>query len=36
LSVMMPETIDQDLKSFVEEWRKSHSYDPRRKLKEQA
>ncbi|MEZ5828665.1 MAG: J domain-containing protein [Hyphomicrobiales bacterium] len=36
LSVMMPETIDQDLKSFAEEWRKSHSYDPRRKLKEQA
>jgi len=36
LSIMMPETIDQDLKSFAEEWRKSHSYDPRRKLKEQA
>jgi len=36
LAVMMPETIDDDLKSFVEEWRKSHGYDPRRKLKEQA
>jgi DnaJ-class molecular chaperone len=36
LSVMMPETIDDDLKSFAEEWKKSHAYDPRRKLKEQA
>ncbi|MHA1517332.1 MAG: DnaJ C-terminal domain-containing protein [Alphaproteobacteria bacterium] len=36
LSVMMPGTIDDDLKSFVEEWRKTHAYDPRSKLKEQA
>jgi DnaJ-class molecular chaperone len=36
LSVMLPETIDEDLKSFAEDWKKSHSYDPRRKLKEQA
>jgi DnaJ-class molecular chaperone len=36
LSVMMPETIDDDLKRFAEEWKKTHSYDPRRKLKEQA
>jgi hypothetical protein len=33
---MMPESIDDDLKSFAEEWRKTHGYDPRRKLKEQA
>jgi DnaJ-class molecular chaperone len=36
LSVMLPETIDEDLKSFAEDWKKSHRYDPRRKLKEQA
>jgi hypothetical protein len=33
---MLPETIDDDLKSFAEDWRKSYGYDPRRKLKEQA
>ena len=33
---MMPETIDDDLKRFAEEWKKSHAYDPRRKLKEQV
>jgi DnaJ-class molecular chaperone len=36
LSITLPETIDDDLKSFAEDWRKSHGYDPRRKLKEQA
>lgn len=36
LTVMMPETVDDDLKSFAEEWRKSHPYDPRGKLKERA
>jgi DnaJ-class molecular chaperone len=36
LEVMMPETIDDDLKRFAEEWKKSHAYDPRRKLKEQV
>jgi len=36
LSVMMPEKIDDDLKSFAEEWKKSHAYDPRGKLKERA
>jgi DnaJ-class molecular chaperone len=36
LSVMLPETIDSDLKGFAETWRESHGYDPRRKLKEQA
>jgi len=32
----MPDTIDDDLKAFAEEWRKNHTYDPRKKLKEQA
>jgi len=36
LNVVMPERIDDELKNFAEAWRKSHSYDPRRKLKEQA
>ena len=36
LSVVMPERIDEELKSFAEKWRESHRYDPRRKLKEQA
>jgi len=36
LDVVMPETIDDDLKRFAEEWKKSHAYDPRRKLKEQV
>jgi DnaJ-class molecular chaperone len=36
LSVVLPERIDEDLKSFAEKWRESHRYDPRRKLKEQA
>jgi len=36
LSVLMPEKIDDDLKSFAEEWKKSHAYDPRGKLKERA
>jgi len=36
LNVVMPDRIDEDLKSFAEKWRESHRYDPRRKLKEQA
>ncbi|HZP09294.1 DnaJ C-terminal domain-containing protein [Methyloceanibacter sp.] len=36
LNVVMPERIDEELKRFAEDWRKSHGYDPRRKLKEQA
>ena len=36
LSVVLPDSIDDDLKSFAERWRESHGYDPRRKLKEQA
>jgi DnaJ-class molecular chaperone len=36
LSVVLPERIDEDLKSFAETWREGHRYDPRRKLKEQA
>jgi DnaJ-class molecular chaperone len=36
LSVVMPDRVDEDLKSFAETWREAHRYDPRRKLKEQA
>ncbi|MFO7478606.1 MAG: J domain-containing protein [Methyloceanibacter sp.] len=36
LSVVLPESIDDELKSFAERWRESNRYDPRRKLKEQA
>ena len=36
LSVVLPERIDEDLKSFAERWREANRYDPRRKLKEQA
>jgi DnaJ-class molecular chaperone len=36
LAVVLPERIDEDLKSFAETWRQDHRYDPRRKLKEQA
>lgn len=36
LNVAMPETIDDDLKRFIEEWKKTHAYDPRRTMKEQA
>jgi hypothetical protein len=32
----MPERIDEGLKTFAEEWRDKHRYDPRRKLREQA
>jgi DnaJ-class molecular chaperone len=36
LIVVMPERIDEGLKTFAEEWRDKHRYDPRRKLREQA
>jgi DnaJ-class molecular chaperone len=36
LSVVLPERIDDDLKSFAAKWREANRYDPRRKLKEQA
>jgi DnaJ-class molecular chaperone len=36
LTVVLPERIDDDLKALAEAWRAKHSYDPRRKLKEQA
>jgi len=36
LTVVMPERIDEDLKTFAAEWRDEHRYDPRRKLREQA
>jgi DnaJ-class molecular chaperone len=36
LSVVLPYRVDDDLKALAEAWRAKHSYDPRRKLKEQA
>ena len=30
LSVVMPDKIDDELKQFMQNWRKSHSYDPRK------
>jgi len=36
LSVVLPDRVDDDLKALAETWRAKHSYDPRRKLKEQV
>jgi DnaJ-class molecular chaperone len=36
LNVVMPEKIDDELKAFIGEWKKTHAYDPRRTMKEQA
>ena len=36
LRVMMPEAVDDDLKTFAESYRAKHGYDPRARLKEQA
>jgi DnaJ-class molecular chaperone len=36
LSVVLPDRVDDELKALAETWRAKHSYDPRRKLKEQA
>ncbi|WP_108683361.1 DnaJ C-terminal domain-containing protein [Methyloceanibacter sp. wino2] len=36
LNVVMPEKVDDELKAFIEEWKKTHAYDPRRTMKEQA
>jgi DnaJ-class molecular chaperone len=30
LKIAMPKTVDEDLARFMEEWRKSHGYDPRK------
>lgn len=30
LKIVMPPKVDEDLAAFMEEWRKSHDYDPRR------
>jgi DnaJ-class molecular chaperone len=30
LKIVMPKTVDDDLARFMEEWRKSHEYDPRK------
>ena len=29
LKVVMPETMDSELESFIAEWRKNHAYNPR-------
>ena len=29
LKIVMPKTVDDDLSRFMEEWRKTHGYDPR-------
>jgi DnaJ-class molecular chaperone len=31
LEVMLPKTPDAELKSFIEKWRQSHQYDPRKR-----
>jgi DnaJ-class molecular chaperone len=31
LKVMLPERPDQELRDFIENWSRSHDYDPRRK-----
>jgi DnaJ-class molecular chaperone len=36
LSVVLPDSVDDDLKALAEAWRAKHSFDPRRKLKEQV
>jgi DnaJ-class molecular chaperone len=36
LSVVLPDRVDDELKALAETRRAKHSYDPRRKLKEQA
>ncbi|GIX16900.1 MAG: molecular chaperone DnaJ [Rhodothalassiaceae bacterium] len=36
LKIVLPERIDPELKTFMEEWRKRHAYDPRAKMRETA
>ncbi|MFM7084645.1 MAG: DnaJ C-terminal domain-containing protein [Hyphomicrobium sp.] len=31
VTIMLPSIIDEDLKSFITNWKKNHSYDPREK-----
>jgi DnaJ-class molecular chaperone len=33
LKIVMPSEIDDDLEAFMKEWRKTHAYDPRAKMK---
>ena len=33
LKVVMPPTVDDDLATFMENWRKTHGYDPRKGMK---
>ncbi|PJF37714.1 MAG: molecular chaperone DnaJ, partial [Phototrophicales bacterium] len=35
VQIVMPETIDEDLENAMMDWRKKHSYNPRKK-KERA
>ena len=30
LKIVMPPEIDDDLSNFMEQWRQTHAYDPRR------
>lgn len=36
LKVVLPDEIDEELATFIETWRKTHSYDPRAKLRRAA
>jgi len=33
LKIVLPETVDENLSKFMENWRKAHRYDPRAKLR---
>lgn len=33
LKIVMPSTVDDDLTQFMENWRKTHAYDPRKGMK---
>jgi len=30
LKIVMPKAVDDDLARFMEDWRKTHGYDPRK------
>ncbi len=33
LSIQMPESVDDELKAFMQGWKQNHPYDPRKKMK---
>lgn len=33
IAIMMPDTVDDELKTFLEGWQKNHGYEPRKNLK---